>query len=117
MSNPPISGLDELTPLFACGAIYFVILVVLRLFLIPQIAAIRKRSKLPQMLNRGLLRLQQLLFYGLLVLAGLFGLGYFLGDNIEIDLSETEVWMVLGGAAILFLLYVIVGRRRRPRRR
>jgi hypothetical protein len=120
MSNPPFNGLEPLTPLCAMGALYIVGLVVLRLYLLPTIDAIRKRSKLKTYVHKAAFSLEQMLFYGLLLAAFLFGVLVLFGEGLfdiffDLDANDPEVqqWVFVGllllvGAVLL--RYMMQGR-------
>ena len=71
---PFIHGLEELSPLLAYLLIYVVVLMFLRLYLLPNISAIRKNSPLKGHIHTLMLVLRRIAVFGFLLLGFLWAL-------------------------------------------
>lgn len=126
--NPPVRGMEELQPLLAYLFIYFIVLVLLRLFLWPALMAILRRRTLPRLLGLLATILLRLAAFGLLVLGFLWSLAVlgvderfydFLRDlgDIEIPyLGVIPIIVLILGIIIYFVIRPAFSRPSPPRR-
>lgn len=121
LSNPPFTGLEQLRPLCGAGLLYLVLLVVLRLFLWPNLQRARRPGALQRFLSRIVSIVVFLGFVGLLLLATLVGFASLTGSDLALSLDLEQLQpdnisprlalLILGVLLLLALLPI------RPRRR
>lgn len=111
----PIRGLDDLEPLAAYVIIYIVFLVVLRLFVWPNILAIRKRNFLGKLLGVLSLVLARMLLFGFLLIGFFWSLAI-LGWEDEFydgladlpDLVFGNLGVIIPGSLLLMAIVVFL---------
>lgn len=111
----PIRGLDDLEPLAAYVIIYIVFLVFLRLFVWPNILALRKRNFLGKLVGVLSLVLARVMVFGLLLVGFLWSLAI-LGWEDEFydaltdlpDLVFGNLGIVISGALLLLIVVVFM---------